>query len=104
MKGFHSIFVLQQLASISNNVAAQVECALVIKVRIHMILVICGWIRLWMVPSVQCAEVRVLADGLPQDLYETFHDDSQHLTVFEGIIMFACIQVKSQDKVANDHA
>ena len=32
-KGFYAIFVLQQLASISNNVAAQVECSLVIKVR-----------------------------------------------------------------------
>lgn len=31
-KGFYAIFVLQQLASISNNVAAQVECSLVIKV------------------------------------------------------------------------
>jgi hypothetical protein len=28
-----------------------------------------------------------------QDLYETFHNDSQHLSVFEAIIMFAGIQL-----------
>ena len=28
-----------------------------------------------------------------QDLYETFHNDSQHFSVFEAIIMFAGIQL-----------
>lgn len=33
------------------------------------------------------------APPLLQDLFETFHNDSQRLTVFEAIIMFAGIQL-----------